>query len=101
MDPVSAPFVQRYGISVIVSNDLFSYKVVAEKLQLEHQVRQFHIRRWVGKTFKELHTTLLEEGLWVLEKIRELMDFLQTDGNKNCMCSGSNSLVDNPNHIIQ
>ena len=27
-----APLVQRHGISVIVSDDLFSYKVIAEKL---------------------------------------------------------------------
>jgi len=77
-----APLVQRHGITVIVSDDLFSYKVVAEKLQLEHQVCQFHVRRWVGKTLQELQTTLPREGLWVLEEIQELMEFLPPDGNK-------------------
>ena len=43
------PLVQQHGISVIVTDDLFSYKVVAEKLQLGHQVCQFHVRRWVGR----------------------------------------------------
>ena len=33
-----APLVQQLGISVIVTDDLFSYKLVAEKLQLGHQV---------------------------------------------------------------
>ena len=77
-----APLVQRHGITVIVSDDLFSYKVVAEKLQLEHQVCQFHVRRWVAKTLKELQTTLPREWLWVLDEIRELIEFLPLDGNK-------------------
>jgi len=77
-----APLVQRHGITVIVSDDLFSYKLVAEKLQLEHQVCQFHVRRWVGKTLKELRATLPAEWVWVLEEIQELMEFLPPDGNK-------------------
>ena len=77
-----APLVQRHGITVIVSDDLFSYKLVAEKLQLEHPVCQFHVRRWVGRTLKELQSTLPREWLWVLEEIRELMEFLPPDGNK-------------------
>ena len=76
------PLVQRHGITVIVSDDLFSYKVVAEKLQLEHQVCQFHVRRWVGKTLKQLQSTLPREWVWVLEEIRELIEFLPPDGNK-------------------
>lgn len=31
------PLVQRHGISVIVTDDLFSYRVVTDKLQLGHQ----------------------------------------------------------------
>jgi len=48
------PLVQRHGITVMVTDDLASYKIVAEKLQLTHQVCQFHVRRWVGKTLKQL-----------------------------------------------
>jgi transposase-like protein/DNA-directed RNA polymerase subunit RPC12/RpoP len=33
-----APLVQQHGITVMVSDDLSSYKIVAEKLQLGHQV---------------------------------------------------------------
>ena len=77
-----APLVQRHGITVIVTDDLFSYKMVAEKLQLEHQVCQFHVRRWVGKTLKELRAILPAEWVWVLEEIQELMEFLPPDGNK-------------------
>jgi hypothetical protein len=48
------PLVQQHRISVIVTDDLSSYKIVAEKMQLGHQICQFHVRRWVGKTLKEL-----------------------------------------------
>jgi len=77
-----APLVQRHGITVIVTDDLFSYKVVAEKLQLGHQVCQFHVRRWVGKTLKQLQETVPKEWLWVLEQVRELLEFLPPDGSK-------------------
>jgi transposase-like protein len=76
------PLVQQHGITVIVSDDLFTYKVVAEKLQLEHQVCQFHVRRWVGKTLQELQTTRPREWLWVLEETRELLEFLPPDGGR-------------------
>ena len=77
-----APLVQKHGITVIVTDDLSSYKIVAEKLQLGHQVCQFHVRRWVGKTLKELQETLPKEWLWVLEKIRQLLEVLPPDGSK-------------------
>lgn len=77
------PLVQRHGITVLVTDDLFSYKVVAEKLQLGHQVCQFHVRRWVGKTLRNLQITLPKEWLWVLAEIRELLEFLPPDGNRS------------------
>lgn len=76
------PLVQQHGITVIVTDDLSSYKIVAEKLQLGHQVCQFHVRRWVGKTLKELQETLPKEWLWVLDEIRRLIDVLPPDGSK-------------------
>jgi transposase-like protein len=66
------PLVQRHGITVMVTDDLFSYKIVAEKLQLAHQVCQFHVRHWVGKTLKELQETVPKDWLWVLEEIHQL-----------------------------
>jgi len=77
-----APLVQQHGISVIVTDDLFSYKVVAEKLQLGHQVCQFHVRRWVGKTLKDLQTTLAQEWLWVVEEVHQLLEVLPPDGSR-------------------
>lgn len=77
-----APLVQRHGITVIVTDDLSSYKIVAEQLQLGHQVCQFHVRRWVGKTLKELQETIPKEWLWVLEEIHALLDLLPPDGSR-------------------
>ena len=77
-----APLVQQHGITVIVTDDLFSYKIVAEKLQLGHQVCQFHVRRWVGKALRELHETIPQEWLWVLDEIHSLIDLLPPDGSQ-------------------
>jgi transposase-like protein len=77
------PLVQRHGITVIVTDDLFSYKIVAEKLQLGHQVCQFHVRRWVGKALKELQETIPKEWLWVLDEIRQLIEVLPPHGSKS------------------
>ncbi len=76
------PLVQRHGITVIVTDDLFSYKVVAEKLQLAHQVCQFHVRRWVGKTLKDLQATIPKEWLWVLKEVQQLLEVLPSEGNQ-------------------
>ena len=76
------PFVQRHGITVIVTDDLSSYKVVAEKLQLAHQVCQFHVRRWVGKALQDLQETIPKEWLWVLDEIRQLIEDLPGKGSK-------------------
>jgi transposase-like protein len=76
------PFVQRHGITVIVTDDLSSYKIVAEKLQLEHQICQFHVRRWVGKALRDLQETIPKEWLWVLEEIHSLIDLLPRDGSR-------------------
>lgn len=76
------PLVQRHGITVIVTDDLSSYKIVAEKLQLAHQVCQFHVRRWVGKALQQLQETIPKEWLWVLDEIHALIDLLPPDGSK-------------------
>ena len=76
------PLVKRLGVSVIVTDDLVHYKTVAEKLDLEHQVCQFHVRRWVGRTLHDLQTTLQKEWLWVLEEIRALLAQLPPDGGR-------------------
>jgi transposase-like protein len=76
------PLVHKLGVSVIVTDDLLMYKVVAKRLNLEHQICQFHVRRWVGRTIKELGNSLPKEWLWVLEEIKVLIEELPPEGNK-------------------
>jgi transposase-like protein len=76
------PVVQQHGVSVIVTDDLSSYRLVAERLQLGHQVCQFHVRRWVGRALKELHGKL--EPAWhpVLDEVKQLISDLPAEGDK-------------------
>jgi hypothetical protein len=57
------PLVQEHQTSVIFTDDLSSYKIVAEKLELGHQICQFHVRRWVGKTLQDLQEAIPKEWL--------------------------------------
>ena len=76
------PLVQRLGVSVIVTDDLASFRKTAEKLDLEHQVCQFHVRRWVGRMLHELQDTVPKEWLWVLDEIRDLLAQLPPEGSR-------------------
>ena len=76
------PLMQRLGVSVIVTDDLMSYRQVAERLELGHQVCQFHVRRWVNQALRELKKTLPEEWQGVLEEIKQLLMELPADGHK-------------------
>lgn len=77
-----APLVKRLGISVIVTDDLGTFRTVAEKLQLEHQVCQFHVRRWVGRTLHGLKETIPKEWLWVCDEVKTLLDELPPEGSQ-------------------
>jgi transposase-like protein len=79
------PVVQRLGVSVIVTDDLFSYKVVAGKLGLEQQVCQFHLRRWVGKALRDLQAALPEVWHTLLDEIKQLVQELPAEGDKRLM----------------
>ena len=76
------PLVKRLGVSVIVTDDLASFRKVAEKLGLEHQVCQFHVRRWVGRTLRELKDTVPKDWLWALDEIKDLLDELPPEGSR-------------------
>jgi transposase-like protein len=76
------PLVKRLGVSVIVTDDLGTYRTVADKLELEHQVCQFHVRRWVGKALHDLKEQVPQEWLWVLEEVKELLGELAPTGNR-------------------
>jgi transposase-like protein len=76
------PLVQRLGVSVIVSDDLNSYRKVAGKLGVEQQVCQFHVRRWVGLALRELKQTLPQEWWWVLDEVKQLLAELPLEGSR-------------------
>jgi len=76
------PLVRRLGVSVIVTDDLLHYKTVAEKLELEHQVCQFHVRRWVGRALHKLRPGLPTEWQEVLEEVHNLVAELPPTGSR-------------------
>jgi len=84
------PLVKRLGVSVIVTDDLVHYKTVAKKLDVEHQICQFHpstssgqvVRRWVGRTLKELRVTIPEDWLWVIAEVKLLITELPLEGSR-------------------
>jgi transposase-like protein len=79
------PWVQRLGISVIVSDDLASFKQVVDDLHLEQQICQFHLRRWVGRTLHDLKQTVPSEWLWVIEEIKTLIQELPLEGDRRLL----------------
>jgi transposase-like protein len=73
---------QRHKIGVIVTDDLGTYKEIAEELELGHQICQFHVRRWVGKYLKQAEKEIPPEWKYVIVIIRQLIDQLPTTGGK-------------------
>jgi hypothetical protein len=82
---------------VIVTDDLTSYRRLAEKLDIGHQVCQFHVRRlpanathlinymqagWVGRTLRELSEIVPKDWLWVLEEVKGLLAELPPEGSR-------------------
>ena len=76
------PLVKQLGVSVIVTDDLNSFRPVADKLGLEHQVCQFHLRRWVGRMLHDLGGKVPKEWLWVLDEIKSLLAELPPEGSR-------------------
>ena len=73
---------QKHKIGAIVTDDLASYKEIADELELGHQICQFHVRRWVGKALKTLEKELPPEWLHVIPKVQELINDLPVNGSK-------------------
>jgi len=79
------PLVQRLGVSVIVTDDLMSYRVVADQLDLEHQVCQFHLRRWVGRTLHDLKERVPAEWVGIVEETKALVKELPVQGDRRLL----------------
>jgi len=73
---------QQHNIGAIVTDDLATYKEIAQELEVGHQICQFHVRRWVGKTLKVLEQELPPAWLHVIPKLQELINDLPTNGSK-------------------
>ncbi|MDH7488589.1 MAG: transposase [Anaerolineae bacterium] len=74
------PLVEEMGIQVLVTDDLATYKVIAERLELEHQVCDFHLMRWVGRALKGLEKELGEEYQGAIEEVRRIVREKPPDG---------------------
>jgi transposase-like protein len=77
-----APLVKRLGVSVIVTDDLGAYRGVIEKLDLEHQVCQFHVKRWVGRTVRGLRKSIPKDRQWLLDELALILEELPPDGQQ-------------------
>jgi transposase-like protein len=76
---------QEHHIGAIVTDDLGMYRGITDRLELGHQVCQFHVRRWVGKACWDLGQRLPEEWLWVIERIKGIMEDLVPDGGRQLL----------------
>ncbi len=78
------PLVKRLGsqASCVTVIRPCIYKTVARKLDVEHQICQFHVRRWVGRTLKELRVTIPEDWLWVIDEVKLLITELPLEGSR-------------------
>jgi hypothetical protein len=52
------------------------------KLEQEHQVCQFHVRRWGGRTLYHLRETVPKEWLWVLDEVQTWIAGLPPAGSR-------------------
>ncbi len=76
---------EQHGIGAIVTDDLAMYRGVTERLEIGHQVCQFHVRRWVGRSCWELSQQLPEEWLWMIERVKHIMEELPPDGSRQLL----------------
>ena len=79
------PLVKQLGVSVIVTDDLVHYKTALEKMDVEHQICQFHVRRWVGRTLKELRETVPEAYRKVVEEVKQIISELPPEGSQRLL----------------
>jgi len=76
------PLAEEWGVEVIVTDDLFSYRIVAEELHLKHQVCGFHLRRWVGRSLRDLKEQVPKACLGLVEEVEFLIKELPALGDQ-------------------
>jgi hypothetical protein len=63
------PLVKELGVEILVSDDLKELDVVARRLQLDHQVCQFHLLRWLWHALEKLRKQLADEHHALLDEV--------------------------------
>lgn len=76
---------QQHNIGAIVTDDLAMYRTLTEQLDLGHQVCHFHLRRWVGRACWDLGNRLPEDWLWIIDRIKVIMEDLPPDSGKQLL----------------
>lgn len=74
------PLAEKYGVEVIVTDDLSSYPVVAHELELRRQVCRFHALRWMMLSIKECETILGEAWQDRIDEVRHILRNLPDNG---------------------
>lgn len=78
------PLLVQTGASVLVSDDLASYGVVARQTGVRHQRCIFHLKRWVRRALGRLRADLAAagDGRWEpeLEAVAAIVERLEPDG---------------------
>ena len=74
------PLAEQYGVEVIVTDDLTSYPVLANELELKRQVCRFHALRWMMRMLKECETALGEPWQATIDEVRRILRSLPEDG---------------------
>lgn len=84
---------QEHHIGAIVTDDLRMYRTITDKLGLGHQVCRFHVRCWVGRVCWELGQKLPEEWLWMIDRIKVIMEDLPRMAANSCWISANRCLA--------
>lgn len=74
------PVVEMHGIEVLVTDDLASYRVLAEQLDLERQGCHVHLLRWVGRALADLERQLGAAWQPTVVAVRQIVRTGAADG---------------------
>ena len=73
---------KAYGVEVIVTDELPTYNLVAQALDLRQAHCRFHLKRRVGRLIKAFEAELGEQVKPILDEVRRIIDELPQDWGK-------------------
>lgn len=73
--------VEQLGVEVVITDDLAVYRAVTEMLEVEHQVCEFHVGRWVSRALRGLQKELGEEYRETVEEVWRIVSEKPPDGH--------------------